>query len=113
MSTSEAPPRAKAIVVEVYGSASRPLSTMQRRVALRKRLARRSRARIRSRVSQPSALAQPSPNWSRLYPVLGARPLTVRRETAATALPPRAWTTGGRETAERDVAPDREVEPTG
>src|SRR3954453_15929121 len=55
MSTSDAPPRAKTIVVEVYGSTSRPLSTTQRRGAPRRLLARRSRARIRSRVTAVDA----------------------------------------------------------
>ncbi len=47
----------------------------------------RSRARIRSRVSHPATLAHPSPNWSRLYPVFGARPLTGRASSAPDAVP--------------------------
>lgn len=37
----------------------------------------------------PATLAQPSPNWLRLYPVFGARPLIGSVSSAASAVP--AW----------------------
>ena len=47
----------------------------------------RSRRSIRSRVSQPLTVSHPSPNCSRVYPVIGARPLTGSAASAASALP--------------------------
>src|SRR4051794_39288344 len=40
---------------------------------------------MRSRVSQPATVFQPFPNRSRLYPALGARPLTASAASAAAA----------------------------
>ena len=73
----------------VYGSGRSPEVTLQPPVPGLYDLLTMSRRKMSLRVSQPlrSTSAHAWPNWSREYPVFGARPLTGNSASAAAAVP--------------------------